>query len=151
MHPYSRPVPGTLYSTENNTSFPISFFLRNSLASHAKGCKSQGIENKFKVTITENIYLVKFKIAQLQNLHYNITYTFPTHYIHMYMTTEQIKIGSCCLLFSKSQSHPKHRSQYEFQIQNGAFIIMKLPFLTKSWSFGGQHNIHCKQLLEGQQ
>lgn len=67
------------------------------------------------------------------------------------MTTEQIKIGSCCLLFSKSQSHPKHRSQYEFQIQNGAFIIMKLPFLTKSWSVGGQHNLHCKQLLEGQQ
>lgn len=39
MQPYSRPVPGTLYSTENSTSFPISFFLRNSLASHAKGCK----------------------------------------------------------------------------------------------------------------
>lgn len=40
IQPYSRPVPGALYSTVKDTSLPISFFLKYSLDSQANGCNT---------------------------------------------------------------------------------------------------------------
>lgn len=39
--PYSRPC-GVLYSTVKQTSFPISFFRRNSRAGKPQGCRDRG-------------------------------------------------------------------------------------------------------------